>query len=70
MKHIDEILPASVENRRVWAHIDLDALVHNYLVSKKYIQDQSPDTPVVAVIKADAYGHGAVPVAKALESTS
>ena len=66
MKHIDEILPASVENRRVWAHIDLDALVHNYLVSKKYIQDQSPDTPVVAVIKADAYGHGIGPCARAL----
>ena len=66
MKHIDEILPATVENRRVWAHIDLDALVHNYLVSKKYIQDQSPDTPAVAVIKADAYGHGIGPCARAL----
>ena len=66
MKHIDDILPATVENRRVWAHIDLDALVHNYLVSQKYIQEQSPDTPVVAVIKADAYGHGIGPCARVL----
>ncbi len=66
MKHIDEILPATVENRRVWAHIDLDALVHNYIVSRDYIQKQNPDTPAVAVIKADAYGHGIGPCARAL----
>ncbi len=68
MKHIDEILPASVENRRVWASIDLDALVHNYVVSRNYIQQQSPNTPAVAVIKADAYGHGIGPCARALYS--
>ncbi len=66
MKHIDEILPATVENRRVWAHIYLDALVHNYLVSRDYIQAQNPNTPAVAVIKADAYGHGIGPCARAL----
>lgn len=66
MKHIDEILPATVENRRVWAHIDLDALVHNYIVSRDYIQAQNPDTVAVAVIKADAYGHGIGPCARAL----
>ena len=66
MKHIDDIFPATVENRRVWAHIDLSALVHNYLVSRDYIQAQSPSTPAVAVIKADAYGHGIGPCARAL----
>ncbi len=66
MKHIDEILPATVENRRVWAHIDLSALVHNYVVSREYIQAQNPNTPAVAVIKADAYGHGIGPCARAL----
>ncbi len=66
MKHIDEILPATVENRRVWAHIDLGALAHNYVVSRNYIQAQNPDTPAVAVIKADAYGHGIGPCARTL----
>ena len=66
MKHIDDIFPATVENRRVWAHIDLSALVHNYLVSRDYIQAQSPSTPAVAVIKADAYGDGIGPCARAL----
>lgn len=66
MKHIDEILPATVENRRVWAHIDLNALVHNYIVSRDYIQAQRPKTPVICVIKADAYGHGIGPCARAL----
>lgn len=66
MKQIDEILPATVENSRVWAHIDLDALAHNYIVSRDYIQAQSPDTPAVAVIKADAYGHGIGPCARTL----
>ena len=66
MKHIDKILPPTVENRRVWAHIDLGALVHNYTVSRNYIQNVSPETPAVAVIKADAYGHGIGPCARAL----
>ena len=42
--------------------IDLDAIVHNIdAVSKK------AGVPVMAVIKADAYGHGAIPVARCLE---
>ncbi len=42
--------------------IDLDAIRDNYrTVAEK------AGVPVMAVIKADAYGHGAVPVARALE---
>ena len=66
MKQIDQFLPTSVDNRRVWAHIDLDALVNNYLVSRDYVRAQSPDSVAVAVIKADAYGHGIEPCARAL----
>ena len=66
MKQIDQFLPASVDNHRVWAHIDLDALVNNYVVSKNYIQEQNPDSVAIAVIKADAYGHGIEPCACAL----
>lgn len=48
---------------RAWAEIDLDALRHN----TKTIQRNLPrKTGLMAVVKADAYGHGAVPVAKVL----
>ena len=70
MKQIDENLSAAVENYRVWAHIDLDSLIHNYVVSLYYIQAQSPDTPVISVIKADAYGHGIAPCARTLYTCS
>ena len=50
--------------RRVWAEIDLDAIRHNILEMKRHIRNQ---TKLAAVVKADAYGHGAVWVAKALE---
>ncbi|QWR76113.1 alanine racemase [Candidatus Magnetomonas plexicatena] len=44
--------------------IDLTALVHNYGVLVERCQGR----PVIAVVKADAYGHGAVAVALALEA--
>ena len=68
MKHIDQFPTTSADNYRVWAHIDLDALVNNYLVSRDYIHAQNPDSAAVAVIKADAYGHGIEPCARALYS--
>lgn len=42
---------------RVWAEIDLDNLVYNLENIKKKIL---PQTKIMAVVKADAYGHGAV----------
>ncbi|MFT4255377.1 MAG: alanine racemase, partial [Pseudoxanthomonas sp.] len=45
------------------ARIDLDALRHNYRLAKKLGGGKA-----LAVIKADAYGHGAVRCAKALEN--
>lgn len=45
-----------------WAEIDLDALTHNFA----QIQSRAGGTPLCAVVKADAYGHGAVMVAKTL----
>ena len=43
-------------------HIDLDAIAQNY----RRISQQAK-TKVMAVVKADAYGHGAVPVAQLLQ---
>ncbi len=47
---------------RVIAEIDLAALKHNYQRVKFY----APQSKVVAMIKANAYGHGLLPVAQAL----
>ena len=44
------------------ATINLPALRHNLEV----VQKLSPESKIMAVIKADAYGHGMLPVAKAL----
>lgn len=40
--------------RRTWAEIDEDALVHNFNIIK-----ETAKTKVCAVVKANAYGHGA-----------
>ena len=48
--------------RPVWAEIDLDNIAFNMKNIKKLVKDKE----VIAVIKADAYGHGAVEVAKVL----
>lgn len=45
---------------RVWAEIDLSALRHNLSVIRQAV---GPRVRILAVLKADAYGHGAVPCA-------
>lgn len=50
-------------HRPTWAEIDLDALAFNFRSVKSFIGD---DISYMAVVKADAYGHGAVPCAKKL----
>lgn len=47
--------------RHVWAEIDLDALRHNFRITRQ----QAGGLPLCAVVKADAYGHGAVRCAQA-----
>lgn len=51
---------------RVRAVIDTDALVHNYCALLSPVQAVSPHTYAIAVVKADAYGHGVRPVVGAL----
>jgi len=49
-----------------WAEIDLDAIAHNVRQLKRHIGER---VKLTAVVKANAYGHGAVPVARtALEN--
>ncbi len=45
-----------------WAEIDLDAIAHNVRAFKRHVGER---VEVYAVVKANAYGHGAVPVARA-----
>lgn len=48
---------------RICAKVDLNAIEHNIREVKKKCADQK----MYAVLKADGYGHGAVPIAKDLE---
>lgn len=50
------------EHRPLWAEINLDNLIHNVMGIKSLLK---PGTEYMAVVKADAYGHGAVEVAGA-----
>ena len=50
--------------RRTWAEIDLDALEHNYHLVRKMT---GPSVKYLGVVKADAYGHGAVQISRKLE---
>lgn len=50
--------------KRTWAEVDLGAIEHNY----KTIRARLPEhCRFLGIVKADAYGHGAVEVAKRLE---
>lgn len=51
------------QGRPLWAEIDLDAIAHNACELKKRAGDAAG---LLAVVKANAYGHGAVPVARAM----
>jgi alanine racemase len=72
---------SSIVRRPTWAEIDLRALVENYRALCTLLESPrvsaAKNTPIrnsqsairnrlIPVIKADAYGHGAVPVARAL----
>jgi len=56
--------------RPVWAEINLSALADNFRAIRKYVNPPGErlrePRKVLAVVKGNAYGHGAAPVAKAL----
>ncbi|GBF81997.1 alanine racemase [Aphanothece sacrum] len=54
--HLSEVI-----RQRAWVEIDLGALTHNIKQIKGLL---SPKTGLMAVVKADAYGHGAIKVAQ------
>lgn len=50
--------------KRTWSEINLDALIYNYRTLRKRIGE---NVKFLGVVKADAYGHGAIEVSRALE---
>src|SRR5437879_13536056 len=58
-----------LNGRPVWAEVRLSALEHNFRAIQRHVNPPAQRgrwRRVLAVVKANAYGHGAVPVAKAL----
>jgi alanine racemase len=53
-------------SRPTLARIDLDALADNYRAIAGFVGAARGERRVIAVVKANAYGHGAVPAARAL----
>ncbi|HWC17067.1 MAG TPA: alanine racemase [Terriglobales bacterium] len=51
--------------RPTWAEVSLSALTHNFKILRDFV---APHATICAVVKCDAYGHGAVECARALES--
>ncbi len=49
--------------KRTWAEVDLDAIAHNMREIRKIT---NPNAQIMAVVKADAYGHGFMETAKTL----
>lgn len=49
---------------RAWAEVSLDAIEENFLRMKAFLPE---NCEIISVLKANAYGHGAVPIAITLE---
>lgn len=58
--------PITQTRRDAWTEVNLSRVENNFKQLKKVL---SPQTNVMAVVKADAYGHGATLVAKTLEAS-
>jgi alanine racemase len=56
--------PSNLTGRPTWAEIHLDHLTHNFHCVKVQV---GPEVKMLAAVKADAYGHDAVIVARHLE---
>lgn len=49
---------------RAWAEIDISALIHNF----KLIKDSAKESKIMAVVKANAYGHSVGDIAPVLQN--
>ena len=53
------------DSLRTWAEIDLTAIEHNFQAARNRLPK---DMKLLVTVKANAYGHGAIPVAKLLQN--
>ena len=51
------------ELKRTWAEINLDNLAHNYAVLRERV---GKNVKIMGIVKADAYGHGAIKISKTM----
>ena len=58
-------IPNKNQGRPTWAEIDLDALAYNFRVIRKHV---GPGVKVLAAVKANAYGHGAIECSRRLQN--
>jgi alanine racemase len=68
--------PVKFDGRPIWAEVSLGALTHNLRAIRAHVNPartaggpagrRGPRRKILAVIKSNAYGHGIVPVARAL----
>lgn len=54
-----------ISKYRTWCEVNLDTIIHNFMQYRNFVKK---DTKIMAVIKADAYGHGARTCAKKLQN--
>src|ERR1051325_4494670 len=64
MNQCSDGLMDQFSGRPTWAEIDPDALAHNFHVVRERV---GPDVKVLAAVKANAYGHGAIECSRRLE---
>src|SRR5436309_3974886 len=57
------MIEEEINGRPTWAKIDLDALAHNFHLIRDRV---GKEVKVLAAVKADAYGHGAVECSRRL----
>ena len=61
LEELDAAAPS--DQRWAWVEVDLAAIRHNVAETRRYLE---PRTQLMAVVKADAYGHGAARCAQAM----
>ena len=59
--------PDAISHPPTWCELDLKALAHNFeQLQKLAAKNMSHSSGIMPVIKADAYGHGMIPIAECL----
>ena len=58
------MIPMFSDSLRTWAEVDLDAVLHNFMAARNHLPE---NMKLLVTVKANGYGHGAVPITKLLE---